>query len=101
MADITFEDIMQAVPKLNSRQKALLAQRLETLALDLGPTREELIAEFKILRATGAFNNVESLRNRYANPALKNLTDEQLLADIHEAATEWEEELDEFFGEDD
>jgi hypothetical protein len=65
----------------------------------MGPTREDLIAELEALRAAGAFNNVESLRNKYANPALDALTDEQLSADIHEAATEWEKELDEFFGD--
>jgi hypothetical protein len=42
------------------------------------------------------FDDVESLRNKYANPALDALTDAQLSADIHEAATEWEKEPDEF-----
>jgi hypothetical protein len=99
MADITFEEILQAAQKLNPQQKALLAQSLDILPLDMGPTREDLIAELEALRAAGAFNNVESLRNKYANPALDALTDEQLSADIHEAATEWEKELDEFFGD--
>jgi hypothetical protein len=44
---------------------------------------------------------VESLRNRYANPALDDLSDEELRATIHEAATEWEKELDEFFSDQD
>lgn len=99
MADITFEEILQAAQKLNPQQKALLAQSLEIPPLDMGPTREELIAELEALRSAGAFDNVESLRNKYANPMLEALTDEQLSADIHEAATEWEKELDEFFGD--
>jgi len=99
MADITFEEILQAAQKLNPQQKALLAQSLDMPPLDMGPTREELIEELETLRAAGAFDNVESLRNKYANPALNALTDEQLSADIHEAATEWEKELDEFFGD--
>jgi hypothetical protein len=104
MADITFEEILQAVQKLNPQQKALLgkallAQRLEIPTLEMSPTRESLIAEFEALRAAKAFDNVESLRNKYANPALDALTDEQLAADIHEAATAWEQELDEFFGD--
>ena len=99
MADITFEEILQAAQKLNPQQKALLAQSLDMPPLDMGPTREELIEELETLRAAGAFDNVESLRNKYANPALDALTDEQLSADIHEAATEWEKELDEFFGD--
>jgi hypothetical protein len=99
MAEITFEEIMQAAQKLSPQQKALLAQSLDSPPLDIGPTREELIVELETLRAAGAFDNVESLRNKYANPALDKLMDEQLLADIHEAATEWEKELDEFFGD--
>jgi hypothetical protein len=95
--EITFEEILQAAQKLNPQQKALLAQSLEIPPLDMGPTREELIAELEALRAAGAFDHVESLRNKYANPALDALTDAQLSADIHEAATEWEKELDEFF----
>jgi hypothetical protein len=98
MADITFEEILQAAQKLNPQQKALLIQSLEIPPLDM-PTREELIAELEALRAAGAFDNVESLRNKYANPAFDALTDEQLSADIREAATEWEKELDEFFGD--
>lgn len=101
MADITFEEIVQAARKLSPQQKTLLAESLDLPPLDIGPTREELIRELESLRAVGAFNNVESLRNKYANPILYDLTDEQLSADIHEAATEWEKELDEFFGDED
>jgi hypothetical protein len=100
MADLTFEEIMEVVQKLTPQQKALLAESLEALPLDMGPTREELIAELTSLRAAGAFNHVESLRNKYANPALADLTDEQLLADIRSAATEWEQELDELASDD-
>lgn len=99
--DITFDDIMQAVQKLSPQQKLLLAQSLEIPPLDIGPTREALIAELDALCITGAFEQVQSLRNKYANPALNQLTDEQLSADIHAAATEWEQELDEFFGTED
>ncbi len=101
MSDITFEEIIQAAQKLNPQQKALLIRSLEMPPFDLGPTREELITELEVLRSAGAFNSVESLRNKFANPALNDLTDDQLSADIHDAATEWEKELDEFFGNED
>ena len=91
MADITFEEIMEAVQKLSPRQKTLLAQSLTEPPIDMGPTREELLAELDALVAAGAFEHIDSLRNKYANPAVANMTDEQLLADIHEAATEWEQ----------
>lgn len=100
MAEMTFEEILEAAQKLTPQQKALLAQSLELPPPDLGPTREQLIAELEALRAAGAFEGTASLRNKYANPALADMTDEQLLADIHEAATEWEKELDEFFEDD-
>jgi hypothetical protein len=96
MADITFEELMQAVQKLTPQQKALLAQSLHDTPVDLTPTREELLGELEALRKSGAFKRVESLRNRYVNPAVDDLTDEQLSADIHEAANEWDQELDEF-----
>jgi hypothetical protein len=99
MADITFEQLMQAVQKLTAQQKALLAQSLHETSVDLTPSREELLGELEALRKLGAFKHVESLRNQYANPAVDDLTDEQLSADIHDAATEWEQELDEFFGD--
>lgn len=101
MADMTFEEILRAARKLNPRQKALLVQQLEASPLQAEPTREELIAELEALRADGAFESAESLRNHYANPALDDLTDAQLSADIHGAANEWEQELDEYFGDED
>lgn len=99
MAEMTFAEIVEAVQKLTPRQKAFLAQMLETPVLDLAPTREELLAELETLRAAGAFENVGSLRNAYAHPALHNLSDEQLQIDIRESAAAWEKELDEFFGD--
>src|SRR5258708_7162739 len=101
MANITFEEIIRAAQQLSPEQKALLVQRLDAPPLDMGPTREALIAELEALRIAGAFEHLDSLRNKYAKPGLDNLTDGQLSADIHEAATEWEKELDEFFGDED
>lgn len=97
MVDITFEEIMQAVKTLTPEQKLRLKQALETS--DAEPTRASLIAELEARRAAGAFEHVESLRNRYANPALDDVTDSELLTTIHDAATEWEQELDEFFSD--
>ena len=100
MTNLTFEEILEAARQLSPRQKALLVQELELLPIDMGPTRDELIVELEALRNAGAFDNVESLRNKYANPTLDALTDEQLAEDIREAATEWEKEMDEFFQDD-
>jgi len=94
---ISFEALVQAAQQLTIEQKILLVESLHLPDVDLTPTREQLIAELETLQASGAFEGVESLRNKFANPALENLTEEQLLADIRAAATEWEQELDEFF----
>jgi hypothetical protein len=98
MTDVTFEEIMRAVKKLTPEQKRALKETLEMP--DMSPTREALLAEFAARRAAGAFDPVESLRNKYANSAFDDLTDEQLSKTIHDAATEWEQELDEFFKDD-
>jgi hypothetical protein len=100
VADLTFKELVEAVRKLPPAQKAALVQTLH-VPISNSPTREELIAEMEALRAAGAFDQVESLSNKYANPALDDLSDEELRATIHEAATEWENELDELFSEQD
>jgi hypothetical protein len=97
VADITFEDLIEAVQKLTPEQKSLLKRKLNEP--DMEPTRETLLAEFEAQRAAGAFKNVESLRGRYAKPGTDDLSVEELLKQIHDDATEWEQELDEFFGD--
>jgi len=96
MADITFDDIVHAVQNLTPEQKRILKQTLDASLADIEPTRENLLAEHARLRAAGAFDHVESLRNYYA-PTSSDLNDEQLSALIHDTVTEWEQELDEFF----
>jgi hypothetical protein len=100
MADITFEELLRAVQKLTPEQRAQLVRTLNMPPLDMGPTREELIAETEALRAAGALQGVAPLRNKYADPSRPELTDPQLRADIRDAATGWTKELDEYFGDD-
>jgi hypothetical protein len=99
MAELTLEEIIQAIKKLDIHQKALLLERLEPPLLDVGFSREELIEELEVMRASGVFAGVESLRNMYANLSLDDLTDEQLSDTILQASTAWEQELDDFFGD--
>lgn len=94
MADLTFEEILEAAQKLQDKQKAMLIRRLQFKRI----TRELLIAELDLLRAAGAFEHVESLRNKFAGEG-NDVSEEELNATLHEIATEWEAELDEFFGD--
>lgn len=99
MINLTFEELVAAARKLPPAQKAALVQTLQT-PLVASPTREEMIAELESLRAAGAFDRVESLYGKYAQSGI-DPSEEELRAAIHEAATQWESELDEFFGDED
>lgn len=98
MADITFEEIVQAAQKLSPEQKAALVYSLK-LDRKISLTREQAIAELEALRTVGAFENVESLRGKYARPDVE-VSEEALNAHLHQVGTEWEQDLDDFAHED-
>ncbi|MEW6578262.1 MAG: hypothetical protein AB1435_03605 [Chloroflexota bacterium] len=88
--------------QLDARDRAALVQRLQATLPPEGSirvTREVLLAELEHLRAAGAFEGVESLRNKYAEPLLE-LDDDDLRASIREFSTEWEQDLDDLFDDD-
>ena len=95
MVDLTFEEIVQAAQKLTPPQKAALVETLNTGDENDRLTREQAIAELQALRATGAFDHVESLAGKYARPGI-DISVEDLNAYLHEIGTEWEQELDDF-----
>ncbi len=99
MVDLTFDQIMQAVEALSREEQTLLIARLQIKTIEAAGTvtRESILAEFERRRATGAFDHVESLHGKFAHPDL-DLTFEEIQAITHEAATEWEDEIDEFNG---
>ena len=88
---MTFEQVLTAALALRPEQKAALVKTLQVApGPSADPPRAQLIAELEALRAAGAFEHVTSLRNRYPAPALKYVSDQQLLAAIHESSNEWE-----------
>lgn len=101
MADITFEEVAQLAEKLTIEEQAALIKRLQQRVQPrrYGLTREQVLAEFERRKANGEFENAESLYGKFAHPGA-DLDDNSLLKTIHEIATEWEKELDEFFGDD-
>ncbi|MDZ4770515.1 MAG: hypothetical protein SGJ24_15425 [Chloroflexota bacterium] len=60
------------------------------------PTRDELIHDVEILRQTPLQSN-SALLGKYANPTIPDMTEEEFHAQMHAIATEWEQELDEFY----
>jgi hypothetical protein len=99
MGALTFDQILQAVERLTPEEQAALIARLKArIATASGTvTRERVLAEFERRKATGAFESVESLRGKFAHPAL-GLSFEEIQAITHEAATEWENEVDNLDG---
>ena len=98
MIDMSYEQVVKAVQKLRPEQKAALVKTVKLDPLLGGITRAQLLAETEALRAVGAFDRVDSLRNRFANSATAHLTDRQLLLAIHESSIEWETGLTEIGG---
>lgn len=99
MTTVTLEEVVHLAEQLRPDEQAALVVRLQLKLRQSPPlTFESIMAEFERRKASGAFENAEILRNKYANPDF-DVSAEQLLKDIHEAATEWESEIDEFYGD--
>jgi hypothetical protein len=102
MSDVTFEQVYELAKQLPSEERAELVERLqETLPYKVPErvTREQLIADFERKKADGAFNNIESLRGKYANPNV-DVSAEEIQAYLHKIGTEWEKEIDDIIGND-
>lgn len=101
MAAVTLEYVVELAAQLTPADQEALATWLQSkprIQRDMGVTREQLLAKHARLLAEGAFDDVESLRNKYARPGL-DISPEALDAYLREIGTEWEEELDELFDE--
>lgn len=97
MIKLTLGELVAAAQELPPAQRAVLAYYLQEEPDDgKGFTREQALAELEALRETGAFAKTDSLLGRYAFSGM-DVSDDELHATLHHAATEWEDELDEFF----
>lgn len=107
-----FDMVLQLAEQLNPAEQEQLIQqlraarrlptvdelvgRLQTMRVNLNPTREDLLAEIDLTRRLPV-KPEDSLLGKYANPSLALLSTADLQADLHTIATEWEQELDEFY----
>jgi hypothetical protein len=101
MSDIIFEQVLELAKQLPSDERAEWVEQLQdTLPRKFSGqvTREMLLEEHARLKAAGAFDHVESLYGKYANPKV-DISFEELQAYLHEVGTEWEKERDEIIGD--
>ena len=126
MADISFDDVLKLAEKLpeNEQNKLIYTLRLkqkvqqppqsptgeadpvhdrwyaqrgsEYVDTYRNPTREELLIDVETLRQTPAHAD-NRLLGKYANPNIPDMSEEEFHAQMHAIATEWEQELDEFY----
>lgn len=83
----------QSAP-LRSYSDVWLARRgTEYIEACRSPTREELIRDAEILRNTPVHPG-DSLLGKYANPDVREMSEEEFHAQMHAIDTEWEQELD-------
>ena len=96
---VRYEDVLELAKQLKPEEQIALIEYLR--ARQSGQvTREMLLAEFERRKSAGLFENAESLYGKFAEPRV-DITEEALETTIREASTEWEKELDEFFGDED
>lgn len=93
----TLDDVLALAEQLNSQEQNLLIYRLRAKQLQQSapPDRAMLLYLVDSLRQTIP-NPEGGLLGRYARPELPDISAEELHAQIHHAATEWERDLDEF-----
>lgn len=94
---VTFEQVYKLAEQLPVEEQIDLAEKLRSKIprkFTGQVTREMLLAEHERLKAVGAFDNVESLYGKYANPDA-DVSHEDLLATIREIRDQWKEDFPE------
>jgi hypothetical protein len=100
MAALTFHEIVEAAEHLTeAEQRALISHLQARLRSTTRLTLAQIQAEHQRRFVLGQFRHTHDLFGKYANPAFDSLSYEALEEIIHAAATEWEQEIDEFAGD--
>lgn len=96
MAEMTLEQVYGLVKRLpRKEQETLVAQVQEDLQAvrDYGITVEDIMAEFERRKAAGAFDGLENLEGKYANPNVQ-VSAEELKRYLQQVGTEWQEDIE-------
>lgn len=96
MQERTSWETARAVPPHRYSDEWIKQRGTEYIEAYHSPTREELIRDAEILRQTPVRPG-DSLLGKYANPNAAEMSEEEFHAQMHAIATEWEQELDEFY----
>lgn len=94
MAELTFDQILEAAVKLPPEQRLKLAD-----ALRVDSPRDLLLSELANRKAAGAFEHTESLFGKYARPQQPDVSEDELNTYLKQMRNAWEDELDEFYGD--
>ncbi|MDX2076224.1 MAG: hypothetical protein SFZ02_07320 [bacterium] len=96
---LSFDEVIHLAEQLSLEEQNLLIYKLhqkQSKQIHQELSREALIDELNILRSSGAFDTIQTLYGKYANPNIPEISEEDFHAQMHAIATEWEQELDNF-----
>lgn len=96
MHDRVSPETPQPAPPRHYNTEWLVKRGTEYIETYRSPRREELIRDAEILRQTPV-RLEDSLLGKYANPNVPDMSEEAFHAQMHAIASEWEQELDEFY----
>lgn len=107
-----FDTVLQLAEQLDPAEQEMLIQqlrsarrtppaheivgRLQAMRLNLNPTREDVIAELDLMWQLPV-KPENRLLGKYASHSMPPVSAAELQADVQAVATEWEQELDEFY----
>ena len=94
MSAAILDQIYRLTEQLTPEENLQLIEHLQAKMpqqFDGTVTRDMLLAEHERLKAAGAFDNIESLYGKYANPDAPDLSEEALHATIREIRDQWDE----------
>src|SRR5574341_419409 len=99
MSDVSYDQVFRLAKQLgDADRRRLIGDLQRTLPPGESPalTLDRILEEHRRRVESGAFDNLESLRGKFAKPGLT-VTPEELEAGLHEIANQWWEGFDGFF----
>jgi hypothetical protein len=99
MSTLSFDQVLQAAEQLTPQEQDALIAHLRARG-GASPSerdialREKIKAEFARRKAAGAFDNLESLKGKFARPGALPPDADEVESYLRSLSSEWEEDLD-------